>query len=131
MAGGHVFQCNVFQNNIFQGVCGVTPDAGLTGGWGAGGRQHRAGQQPRIRKLSELDKPKDEPLFTPEEVIASVQLSEPDRERILSDVLERFANVADAAVRDRLQHQAYMEAHAAAVKRLAQEIEDEDFILLL
>jgi hypothetical protein len=21
----HVFQCNVFQNNVFQGVCGVTP----------------------------------------------------------------------------------------------------------
>jgi hypothetical protein len=24
----HVFQCNVFQNNVFQGVCGVAPAAG-------------------------------------------------------------------------------------------------------
>jgi hypothetical protein len=24
----HVFQCNVFQNNVFQGVCGVTPAVG-------------------------------------------------------------------------------------------------------
>jgi hypothetical protein len=24
--GGHVFQCDVFQNNVFQGVCDVTPE---------------------------------------------------------------------------------------------------------
>jgi hypothetical protein len=37
-AGGHVFQCNVFQNNVFQGVCSVTPEPTPTPEAGGAGR---------------------------------------------------------------------------------------------
>jgi hypothetical protein len=34
----HVFQCNVFQNNVFQGVCSVTPEPAPTPEPGGAGR---------------------------------------------------------------------------------------------
>jgi hypothetical protein len=104
------------------GVAALPPSGGLTGGWGAGGLVgYRPGQPQRIRRLSELDEPEDELLFTPEDVAEAIE-AKPDYGP---------PNFAAIELAFRLRRERVAEAERAIAEAYARELEDEDEIMLL
>jgi hypothetical protein len=98
------------------------PEVVLTGGWGAGGLVgYRPGQPQRIRRLSELDEPEDELLFTPEDVAEAIE-AQPDYGP---------PNVALIEAAFRLRHERVERADRAIAEALAREIEDEDEFMMM
>jgi hypothetical protein len=98
------------------------PGGGLTGGWGAGGLVgYRPGQPQRIRRLSELDEPEDELLFTPEDVAEAIE-AKPDYGP---------PNFAAIELAFRLRRERVEQAERAIAEAYARDLEDDDEMMML
>jgi hypothetical protein len=89
---GHVFQCNVFQNNVFQGVCGVAPAVGgyVPGFWT---EEHR-----KIKEREEGVPEPIEALSKLPEFIAPKTWGDDDEEDELSELIELMEIMDHASI---------------------------------